>query len=79
MASPQDDASANRPLTGSAAAVAGTAAPVTVTLVTGDQVLVSADRAGTHRRYAVGRRQRGRRRLHGNSVIQTVVAAYGVR
>lgn len=47
VASPQDDASTDRPLTGSAAAVAEAAAPVTVTLVTGDRVLVSTDRTGT--------------------------------
>ncbi|MFD3657060.1 S8 family serine peptidase [Streptomyces sp. NPDC058620] len=47
VASPQDDAATNRPLTGSAAAVTEDAKPVTVTLVTGDQVLVSTDREGT--------------------------------
>ncbi|MFE7354783.1 S8 family serine peptidase [Streptomyces sp. NPDC057543] len=45
-AAPQDDTSAKRPLTGSAAAVANAAKPVTVTLVTGDKVLVSTDSSG---------------------------------
>ncbi|MFF2328021.1 MULTISPECIES: S8 family serine peptidase [unclassified Streptomyces] len=45
-AAPQDDATAKRPLTGSAAAAAKGAEPVTVTLVTGDKVLVSRDSSG---------------------------------
>ncbi|WP_405680586.1 S8 family serine peptidase [Streptomyces sp. NBC_01238] len=45
-AAPQDDTSAKRPLTGSAAAAVKAAQPVTVTLVTGDKVLVSTDSSG---------------------------------
>ncbi|MFB6712011.1 MULTISPECIES: S8 family serine peptidase [unclassified Streptomyces] len=45
-AAPQDDTTAKRPLTGSAAAAAKAAKPVTVTLVTGDKVLVSKDSSG---------------------------------
>ncbi|MET8326486.1 S8 family serine peptidase [Streptomyces sp. NPDC005181] len=50
VAVPQDASAAKRPLTGSAAATTAAAAkgskPVTVTLVTGDKVLVSTDRSG---------------------------------
>ncbi|MER5362198.1 S8 family serine peptidase [Streptomyces sp. NPDC002785] len=46
VAAPQDDTTAKRPLTGSAAATAKAAEPVTVTLVTGDKVLVSTDSSG---------------------------------
>ncbi|MFF4096977.1 S8 family serine peptidase [Streptomyces sp. NPDC001834] len=45
-AAPQDDAIAKRPLTGSAAAEAKAGKPVTVTLVTGDKVLVTTDSSG---------------------------------
>ncbi|MFB7916394.1 S8 family serine peptidase [Streptomyces sp. NPDC056061] len=45
-AAPQDDATGKRPLTGSAAAEAGKGKPVTVTLITGDKVLVSTDSSG---------------------------------
>ncbi|MFD4690434.1 S8 family serine peptidase [Streptomyces sp. NPDC058463] len=45
VAAPQDDSTAMRPLTGSAAAT-GEDAPVTVTLVTGDKILVSTDGSG---------------------------------
>ncbi|MGW2084910.1 S8 family peptidase [Streptomyces sp. NPDC001880] len=45
-AAPQDDTIAKRPLTGSAAAEAKAGKPVTVTLVTGDKVLVSTDSSG---------------------------------
>lgn len=45
-AAPQDDTTAKRPLTGSTAAAAKSAAPVTVTLVTGDKVLVRTDGSG---------------------------------
>ncbi|MEV6166036.1 S8 family serine peptidase [Streptomyces sp. NPDC052052] len=45
-ATPQDDTTAKRPLTGSAAAAAKESKPVTVTLVTGDQVLVGTDSSG---------------------------------
>ncbi|MEE1809238.1 S8 family peptidase [Streptomyces sp. BE133] len=44
-AAPQDETTAKRPLTGSAAA-AKEGKPVTVTLVTGDKVLVSTDSSG---------------------------------
>ncbi|WP_326673283.1 S8 family serine peptidase [Streptomyces sp. NBC_01257] len=46
VAAPQGDTTAKRPLTGSAAAAAGANKPVTVTLVTGDKVLVSTDGSG---------------------------------
>ncbi|MFB8086832.1 S8 family serine peptidase [Streptomyces sp. NPDC055992] len=46
VAAPQDDAGTKRPLTGSAAATARGDKPVTVTLVTGDKVLVSTDGSG---------------------------------
>ncbi|WNI28410.1 S8 family serine peptidase [Streptomyces sp. ITFR-6] len=46
VAAPQDDAATKRPLTGSAAAAAKADKPVTVTLVTGDKVLVSTDSSG---------------------------------
>jgi subtilisin family serine protease len=45
-AQPQDDATGKRALTGSAAADAKQSRPVTVTLVTGDKVLVSTDSSG---------------------------------
>ncbi|WP_406157735.1 S8 family serine peptidase [Streptomyces sp. NBC_01005] len=45
-AQPQDEATGKRALTGSAAADAKQAKPVTVTLVTGDKVLVSTDSSG---------------------------------
>ncbi|MCX5339916.1 S8 family peptidase [Streptomyces atratus] len=45
-AAPQDETTAKRPLTGSAAADAKGGKPVTVTLVTGDKVLVSTDSSG---------------------------------
>ncbi|NYV72931.1 S8 family serine peptidase [Streptomyces sp. UH6] len=45
-AQPQDATNAKRPLVGSATAAAEESKPVTVTLVTGDQVLVSRDGAG---------------------------------
>ncbi|MET7367458.1 S8 family serine peptidase [Streptomyces sp. NPDC005566] len=45
VAAPQDDTTANRPLTGSAAAT-GKDASATVTLVTGDRILVSTDGSG---------------------------------
>ncbi|MFF1910810.1 S8 family serine peptidase [Streptomyces sp. NPDC058239] len=45
-AAPQDDTTAKRPLTGSAATGAKEGKPVTVTLVTGDKVLVSTDSSG---------------------------------
>ncbi|MDK0522989.1 S8 family serine peptidase [Streptomyces sp. ML-6] len=45
-AAPQDDATGKRALTGSAAAEAKKGEPVTVTLVTGDKVLVSTDGSG---------------------------------
>ncbi|MGW3661350.1 peptidase, partial [Streptomyces sp. NPDC005151] len=45
-AAPQDDTIAKRPLTGSSAAEAKAGKPVTVTLVTGDKVLVSTDSSG---------------------------------
>ncbi|MET9658402.1 S8 family serine peptidase [Streptomyces sp. NPDC006510] len=46
-AAPQDDATGKRPLTGSVAADAKKGKPVTVTLVTGDKMLVSTDSSGT--------------------------------
>ncbi|MEV0744369.1 S8 family serine peptidase [Streptomyces sp. NPDC050273] len=46
VAAPQGDAGTNRPLTGTAAATAEADKPVTVTLVTGDKVLVSTDGSG---------------------------------
>ncbi|MEW1689979.1 S8 family serine peptidase [Streptomyces sp. NPDC091265] len=46
VAAPQGDTSTKRPLTGSAAAAAKGGKPVTVTLVTGDKVLVSKDSSG---------------------------------
>ncbi|MET7642235.1 S8 family serine peptidase [Streptomyces sp. NPDC005426] len=46
VAAPQGDATTKRPLTGSAAATAQGDRPVTVTLVTGDKVLVSTDGSG---------------------------------
>ncbi|THA79102.1 peptidase [Streptomyces sp. A0642] len=46
VAAPQGDAGTKRPLTGSAAATAQRDKPVTVTLVTGDKVLVSTDGSG---------------------------------
>lgn len=46
VAAPQGDAATKRPLTGSAAATAKANKPVTVTLVTGDKVLVSTDGSG---------------------------------
>ncbi|TXR91828.1 peptidase [Streptomyces sp. col6] len=46
VAAPQDGAGTKRPLTGSAAATARGDKPVTVTLVTGDKVLVSTDGSG---------------------------------
>ncbi|MFC9621358.1 S8 family serine peptidase [Streptomyces sp. NPDC056930] len=45
-AAPQDDTTAKRPLTGSATADTKEGKPVTVTLVTGDKVLVSTDSSG---------------------------------
>ncbi|MFD7617559.1 S8 family serine peptidase [Streptomyces sp. NPDC059802] len=45
-AAPQDDATGKRPLTGSVAAEAKKGKPVTVTLVTGDKVLVSTGGSG---------------------------------
>ncbi|MEU8621036.1 S8 family serine peptidase [Streptomyces sp. NPDC048623] len=45
-ARPQDDASGTRPLVGSEAAVRQAGKPVTVTLVTGDRVLVTTDGSG---------------------------------
>ncbi|WP_327370879.1 S8 family peptidase [Streptomyces sp. NBC_01217] len=45
-AAPQDDTTAKRPLTGSAAAGAKKGEPATVTLVTGDKVLVSRGGSG---------------------------------
>ncbi|MFI5769523.1 S8 family peptidase [Streptomyces sp. NPDC051658] len=45
-AAPQDDATGKRPLTGSVAAEAKKGKPVTVTLVTGDKVLVSTGSSG---------------------------------
>ncbi|MFF9351161.1 S8 family serine peptidase [Streptomyces sp. NPDC014734] len=45
-AAPRDDATAKRPLTGSTAAAAEAGGPVTVTLVTGDKVLVRTGRSG---------------------------------
>ncbi|WP_328906607.1 S8 family serine peptidase [Streptomyces sp. NBC_00234] len=47
VAAPQDDATTDRPLTGSATAAARAVKPVTVTLVTGDKVLVTTDGSGT--------------------------------
>ncbi|MGW8885165.1 S8 family serine peptidase [Streptomyces sp. NPDC055749] len=47
VAAPQDDATTGRPLTGSAAAAAKDDKPVTVTLVTGDKILVTTDGSGT--------------------------------
>ncbi|MFD5069325.1 S8 family serine peptidase, partial [Streptomyces sp. NPDC058369] len=46
VAAPQDDTGTKRPLTGSAAATGRGDKPVTVTLVTGDKVLVSTDGSG---------------------------------
>lgn len=46
VAAPQGDADTKRPLTGTAAATAKAGKPVTVTLVTGDKVLVSTDGSG---------------------------------
>ncbi|WP_326656987.1 S8 family peptidase [Streptomyces sp. NBC_00385] len=46
VAAPQGDAGTNRPLTGTAAATVKADKPVTVTLVTGDKVLVSTDGSG---------------------------------
>ncbi|MFH8473486.1 S8 family serine peptidase [Streptomyces sp. NPDC018000] len=46
VAAPQDDTTAKRPLTGSAAATAKAGKPVTVTLITGDKVLVTTDSSG---------------------------------
>ncbi|MGW0671063.1 S8 family peptidase [Streptomyces sp. NPDC002746] len=46
VAAPQDDAATKRPLTGSTTAAAAQAKPVTVTLVTGDKVLVNTDSSG---------------------------------
>ncbi|MEV8565936.1 S8 family serine peptidase [Streptomyces sp. NPDC051322] len=46
VAAPPDVTTAKRPLTGSAAAAAEQSKPVTVTLVTGDKVLVSRDSSG---------------------------------
>ncbi|WOX25840.1 S8 family peptidase [Streptomyces solicathayae] len=45
-ASPGPGASGDRPLVGTQAAAPGTGRPVTVTLVTGDRVLVTTDRSG---------------------------------
>ncbi|MFF1925327.1 S8 family serine peptidase [Streptomyces sp. NPDC058221] len=54
VAAPQDDTTAKRPLTGSA--TAGTAGkPVTVTLVTGDKVLVNTDSSGNASATALAR------------------------
>ncbi|WNI21647.1 S8 family serine peptidase [Streptomyces sp. ITFR-16] len=55
VAAPQGDAATKRPLTGSAAAAAAGSRPVTVTLVTGDKVLVSTDRSGTASATALAR------------------------
>ncbi|MYY03703.1 MULTISPECIES: S8 family serine peptidase [unclassified Streptomyces] len=46
VAAPQGDTAEKRPLVGSVAAGARDSAPVTVTLVTGDKILVSTDRSG---------------------------------
>ncbi|MEE1737755.1 S8 family serine peptidase [Streptomyces sp. BE147] len=46
VAAPPDDATAKKPLTGSAAGAAKDGGAVTVTLVTGDKVLVSTDSSG---------------------------------
>ncbi|WP_328897050.1 S8 family peptidase [Streptomyces sp. NBC_00236] len=46
VAAPQGDADTKRPLTGTAAATPKADKPVTVTLVTGDKVLVSTDGSG---------------------------------
>ncbi|MFF9400457.1 S8 family serine peptidase [Streptomyces sp. NPDC014744] len=45
-AAPQDDATEKRPLTGSSSAASKAGEPVTVTLVTGDKVLVRTDSSG---------------------------------
>ncbi|MFF9457997.1 S8 family serine peptidase [Streptomyces flaveolus] len=55
VAAPQDDVITKRPLTGSAAAATGGNKPVTVTLVTGDKVLVSTDSAGNAAATALAR------------------------
>ncbi|ROQ76912.1 subtilisin family serine protease [Streptomyces sp. CEV 2-1] len=57
VAAPQGDTTAKRPLTGSAAAAAegGGSKPVTVTLVTGDKVLVSKDSSGNATATALAR------------------------
>ncbi|MFJ8858222.1 S8 family peptidase [Streptomyces sp. NPDC102451] len=55
VAAPQGDTTAKRPLTGSAAAAAGGSKPVTVTLVTGDKVLVGTDRSGAASATALAR------------------------
>ncbi|WP_097871734.1 S8 family peptidase [Streptomyces sp. rh34] len=46
VAAPPDERDPNRPITGSAATAAGAPKPVTLTLVTGDTVLVTTDASG---------------------------------
>ncbi|MFC8228553.1 S8 family serine peptidase [Streptomyces sp. NPDC057287] len=55
VAAPQGDAITKRPLTGSAAAAADGNEPVTVTLVTGDKVLVNTDSSGNASATALAR------------------------
>ncbi|MER7191329.1 S8 family peptidase [Streptomyces flaveolus] len=55
VAAPQDDVATKRPLTGSAAATTKGNKPVTVTLVTGDKVLVTTDRSGNASATALAR------------------------
>ncbi|MEV5666453.1 S8 family peptidase [Streptomyces flaveolus] len=55
VAAPQDDVITKRPLTGSAAAATDGNKPVTVTLVTGDKVLVSTDSSGNAAATALAR------------------------
>lgn len=55
VAAPQADTTAKRPLTGSATAAAKGSKPVTVTLVTGDKVLVHTDSSGSASATALAR------------------------
>ncbi|MEU6106099.1 S8 family serine peptidase [Streptomyces flaveolus] len=55
VAAPQDDVATKRPLTGSTAATTKGNKPVTVTLVTGDKVLVTTDRSGNASATALAR------------------------
>ncbi|MEU5326917.1 hypothetical protein [Streptomyces parvus] len=88
MAAPSDGRDANRPITGSAATAATDPKPVTLTLVTGDKVLVTTDASGAAAATALPRADAAcesvtlRTELtdaNGNSVVQTVTDAYAVR